>query len=736
PEIHGVHETEVDFAGVQERQHRAGSRVGLHDHLVPGMGRDDLGKPTRHRVVGRARRIRGQRHLFRELRVSGRCREQPDQDRQDDHELGGPGPLPPRPPALALRVTISIFERPELRGLAGEAELSPACRDILVHGPTDLRPLRELLDVAVLHAGVDQRLGAVGPLVGRVLRRVEPGRPGVAQDVDILDGVAARGHRPDDLIHVRGIDVLVHGDDPLRVVRASRTLGGQRQRLSRVAGVALLERDHRHAPAARRGGMRVDPADAGDAEPIEIVPDPRRPRDGEQCRVLVRRVVGHERVSEDRVVAIVNGLHVDEERQVLGTAVVPGELAERSLELLRIRRDGAFGHDLRARRVDEARDLALHQLHGTSHQPASEIQLRDGLGEGLTGDDEERGIDAPAHHDLARLAAAPAPLDVEPRVLARGEIEANLILGLDHLAIRSDVEPSAVGIARDDRIAGPDVLAAVSRPVARRGEVANVDLVVAQVVLVGGLAEAVHDHGWNRERELALAPPHQLHDAEAGRLTDGHREAVNARADRIPEGAIPRRRLLDLLEEQRGGVDLLVRHVGDRTHLLVAADLFADARELADPLDSVDPRAQVPRCLPAARSLRAERSDVEAHLFHRHPPGSPLVNGHGRGHVRCSREAFYMKRLLALALGITVMVGVAAGPASAGQFVSVFPIPRDPWASWGHPHRHTTVVVPAPGSVAVTPGVVGTPVYQPVWYPGQWAWSGYGWVWVPGHWAY
>src|SRR5438034_428487 len=75
---------EVDFAGVQERQHRAGSRVGLHDHLVPGVGRDDLGEPTRHRVVGRARRIRGQCHLFRELRVSGRCREQPDQDSQDD----------------------------------------------------------------------------------------------------------------------------------------------------------------------------------------------------------------------------------------------------------------------------------------------------------------------------------------------------------------------------------------------------------------------------------------------------------------------------------------------------------------------------------------------------------------------------------------------------------------------------------------------------------------------------
>jgi len=98
-----------------------------------------------------------------------------------------------------------------------------------------------------------------------------------------------------------------------------------------------------------------------------------------------------------------------------------------------------------------------------------------------------------------------------------------------------------------------------------------------------------------------------------------------------------------------------------------------------------------------------------------------------------------MKRLLAFALGITVLVGVAIAPASAGQFVgqsSVFPVPRDPWASWGVQHRHTTVVVPAPGSVAVVPGGVGTPMIQPVWYPGQWAWNGYGWVWVPGHWAY
>jgi hypothetical protein len=44
--------------------------------------------------------------------------------------------------------------------------------------------------------------------------------------------------------------------------------------------------------------------------------------------------------------------------------------------------------------------------------------------------------------------------------------------------------------------------------------------------------------------------------------------------------------------------------------------------------------------------------------------------------------------------------------------------------------------VPGPGSVALAPGVVGTPMVQPVWFPGQWAWNGYGWVWFPGHWGY
>src|SRR5262249_48026465 len=83
---------------------------------------------------------------------------------------GGTRSASPQTPLFARGKTtvISIFQRPELWGLAAQAELLPACSDILVYGSADLRPLRELLDVTVLHAGVDQRLGPVGPLLRRV----------------------------------------------------------------------------------------------------------------------------------------------------------------------------------------------------------------------------------------------------------------------------------------------------------------------------------------------------------------------------------------------------------------------------------------------------------------------------------------------------------------------------------------------------------------------------------------
>jgi hypothetical protein len=99
-----------------------------------------------------------------------------------------------------------------------------------------------------------------------------------------------------------------------------------------------------------------------------------------------------------------------------------------------------------------------------------------------------------------------------------------------------------------------------------------------------------------------------------------------------------------------------------------------------------------------------------------------------------------MKRFITLAFGLaSVLTAVApaiAGGPGAPQDTSVFPTPRDPWASWGVQPQPNVVTPGAPGGVVVTPGP-GMPVRrQPFWVHGQWVWDGYQWVWYPGHWVY
>src|SRR2546429_9369236 len=94
-------------------------------------------------------------------------------------------------PARAGRL---LVERPGLRGGAVEAELCPARGDGLVHRSAEPRAPGELLEVAVLHACVDQRLRAVGPLLGRILGGVEQVGPRLAQDVDVLGWCGSCGH--------------------------------------------------------------------------------------------------------------------------------------------------------------------------------------------------------------------------------------------------------------------------------------------------------------------------------------------------------------------------------------------------------------------------------------------------------------------------------------------------------------------------------------------------------------
>jgi hypothetical protein len=93
-----------------------------------------------------------------------------------------------------------------------------------------------------------------------------------------------------------------------------------------------------------------------------------------------------------------------------------------------------------------------------------------------------------------------------------------------------------------------------------------------------------------------------------------------------------------------------------------------------------------------------------------------------------------MKRI-AIVLTLVLTTLVAAPSARANDWrgagsaspVSVFPVPRDPWRSWGVVHDLPQHVAP--------PRVHGRVFAEQVWVPQQWVWNGAAWGWWPGGWV-
>src|SRR5580693_7647902 len=110
--------------------------------------------------------------------------------------------------------------------------------------------------VPVIHAGVDQRLRSPGADFRRIEAWIEERAPGLAQNVDRLRRPRPRRHRPQHLMHVAWIDVVVDDDHILSEIGAADALRGECHDLRRVAGIHLLDRDHGDAPA---GGFRDRP---------------------------------------------------------------------------------------------------------------------------------------------------------------------------------------------------------------------------------------------------------------------------------------------------------------------------------------------------------------------------------------------------------------------------------------------------------------------------------------------
>ena len=248
-----------------------------------------------------------------------------------------------------------------------------------------------------------------------------------------------------------------------------------------VATIALFDGD---ADQQARGSDLVRPHrfDVGHAGSLHVLANERRARDGPIARQFVGGAEGWAS-EDDRVVAVIDGLDIEDRLLADVAGVVAGPLTERPLLLALLRIHKAFQRDLRVRRDGKAGDLARNDLHRFAAQAAHDVVLADAVRRLAAGQQEGQGIAAQDDHRGHRLVPRLVLVAVDAAVLAGRDVEADGFLIVNHHPVRAEVHPVLLGIARDVEAAGADVAAAVVLVPDRRRELRHVDVVTHHDVL-------------------------------------------------------------------------------------------------------------------------------------------------------------------------------------------------------------------------------------------------------------
>src|SRR2546423_14571021 len=77
--------------------------------------------------------------------------------------------------------------------------------------------------------------------VARQIQRIALRGPRLVDDVDVGRRLEARAHRPEHLVEVAGVDVLVDHDGPFARVGAAEAVRRNVQRVARMAWIALAD---------------------------------------------------------------------------------------------------------------------------------------------------------------------------------------------------------------------------------------------------------------------------------------------------------------------------------------------------------------------------------------------------------------------------------------------------------------------------------------------------------------
>src|SRR5262249_48195785 len=127
-------------------------------------------------------------------------------------------------------------------------------------------------------------------------------------------------------------------------------------------------------------------------------------------------------------------------------------------------------HDLSMRGDRQAGVLAADRLDRLAAPTAHPLPLPDPHAAPERAGDQEERVTADDDAHGHRLATREVLIPVNATMLARRDVQANVLLVLHHHAVRAGVDPVAVRVLGDVDAAGPDVAAAILRVPERHRE--------------------------------------------------------------------------------------------------------------------------------------------------------------------------------------------------------------------------------------------------------------------------
>src|SRR5260370_1351746 len=160
---------------------------------------------------------------------------------------------------------------------------------------------------------------------------------------------------------------------PPSTVSAGVTIGGHHAGLSGVAGIALLDGNYVEQPAAARF-MTPNAANIRNTRSLQLLPQQRGAHEAAHIVELAGRPRGR-RAEDDRVVAMIEPLDLDNRFGTPRAGVVSGPLSERAFIAFLAGHRVAFDHDLGRSREGQARVLAFNHLHRTALQSSDPVVL-------------------------------------------------------------------------------------------------------------------------------------------------------------------------------------------------------------------------------------------------------------------------------------------------------------------------------------------------------------------------